>query len=140
MRTIFVIADADDEIDIANSLNPMEDWDGVEVPGMSANKMAILHMLLNDETYLDASSMYVEVSGNLDGGPQLFPVPPSLVERLMEIEDDIDVIAEELISTEDFEQEEWTLEQGEALLSDLVASARICVSESKSLFMWMSDL
>lgn len=139
MKTIFVIADEDDVIHIVNAGDPLEDWEGIEVNGINPSKMTMLHMLLTGDTYQEASSMYYATYSASEQGPWIFPIPTVVMEKLAEMEYELETIAEELISTEEFEEENWTLEQGEVLLSDLAASARISISEDKALFMWMSE-
>lgn len=140
MKTIFVIADADDAIDIVNSGDPLEDWEGIDINGVTPSKMTMLHMLLTGDTYQDASAMYYATYSASEQGPWIFPIPSVVIERLAEMEYELETIAEELITTEEFEEENWTLEQAEVLLSDLSASARISVSEERTLFMWMSEI
>lgn len=140
MKTIFVIADDDEAVSICQAAEPMEDWEGVELNGMDAGKMTMLHSLLTGDTFQDASSHYQAIYSGSEYGPWVFSIPRIVVERLATIEDEMEEVAEELAATEEFETGDWTLEQVEIVVSDLAASARICLEDEKKLFMWMGEM
>ena len=140
MKTIFVIGDREDAVAIGNAAEPMEDWQGIEVNGVDAAKMAMLHSLLTGDTFQDASSHYHSMYSASDYGPWIFPIPEIVLERLAELEDEMETVAEELAATEEFEAEGWSLEQVEIIVSDLTTLAKACLAEEKELFMWMGEM
>lgn len=136
---ICLIAAEDEELEaVGESINPLEQWSGVETPGLDTVKIATLHCLLTGET-LQASldvcePVYVGANQTL-----VVRIPDDSFGKLASLEESaLADVADELAATDEFEKQDWSAESVLALLTDLSELAQLAESQGQSLFAWIA--
>lgn len=136
---ICLIAAEDEELEaVGESINPLEEWSGVETPGLDTVKIATLHCLLTGET-LQASldvcePVYVGTNQTI-----VVRIPDDSFGKLASLEAQaLENVAEELAATDEFERQDWSAESLLALLTDLAELAQLAESQGQSLFAWIA--
>lgn len=133
-----IVAAEDDELAaIGESSCPLDQWSGIEAPGLDTVKIATLHCLLTGDTLQMALDRYEPVS--LTGSETLvLRVADEALERLAALDQDaIAEVAKELAATDEFEREEWHPDDVLALLTELAELAQLAESQGQALFVWM---
>jgi hypothetical protein len=133
-----VAADLDEAADIVGSEKPADDWKGFEARGIDQAKFAMLHALLSgqyfDEAQRDLGLLHVES----EEGPWLLRFPAASVKRLSEMEESaLDAVGEELAATEDFEEEDWPVEEVQKLVQQMAELAGTAMAQGKAVFLWI---
>jgi hypothetical protein len=137
-----VLAAEDDEIEaIGESLNPVEDWSGLQMRDVDTAKIATLHALLTGDLFDDAIAHYEPVYVSDTEGALVLRLADDLTERLAALDEDVlDDVAAELAATEEFEVAGWEDEAIAAMLADLADLARLAESQGQALLVWMHPL
>lgn len=135
--TVVVAADEDECASVGDSIQPLNEWSGIEIPGLDIPKVATLHCLLTGEqldSALDAyEPVYVSASNAI-----VLRVADAMTEKLASVEEEaIEAIAAELVATEDFERDHSDPEDVLDLLNELTGLAQIAESQGQILFVWM---
>jgi hypothetical protein len=136
------IAAEDDEIEaIGESLNPVEDWSGLQMRDVDTAKVATLHALLTGDLFDDAVAHYEPVYVSDAEGAVVLRLADELTERLAALDEEVlDDVAAELAATEEFEVAGWETEAIAAMLADLADLARLADSQGQALLLWMHPL
>ena len=136
------IAAEDDEIEaIGESLNPVEEWSGLQMRDVDPAKIATLHALLTGDLFDDAVAHYEPVYVSDAEGAVILRLADELTERLAALDEDrLDDVALELAATEEFEDAGWEDEAIAAMLADLAELARLAESQEQALLVWMHPL
>ena len=135
-----ICADEDELEDIALAEHPVDEWSGVEARDIDTAKLATLHCLLVDDGYEQALSAYEPVYAS-DEGVLVLRIPSELVEKLAELEEEaLEQVGEELAVTEEFEYNDWPVEEVQALVVQLGELARLAESQGQAMFVWMHPL
>lgn len=137
-----VSADEEDVAAIGQSQHPVVEWSGIEARDIDTAKIATLHCLLTGDGLEDAFQAYepVYIAGD-EGGPIVLRIPDAVMERLSGLEEDaIEMVAEELAATEEFEINNWPAEEVLSLVEELAALARLAESQDQAMFVWMHPL
>ena len=135
--TNIVAADEDEFVAVGESMRPMDEWSGIEAPGLDTEKITMLHCLVSGDEYGVALSLHEPVYV-AETGAIVLRVADSVVEKLAAYDDEaLAYLAEELAATEDFEIEAWAKEDVHALLSEIAGLARLADSQGQALFVWM---
>lgn len=138
--TNIVAAEEDEYAAIGEALRPIDEWSGIERRGIDTAKIAVLHCLLTGDELDQALSLYEPVYV-ADDGAVVLRIADETVERLATLDEDaLDLVAEELAATEEYEMEEWDAAEVQALVIDLADLARLADSQSQALFVWMHPL
>lgn len=138
--TNIVAADEDEFAAVGEAERPLDEWSGIERRGIDTAKIATLHCLLTGDEFEEALSHYEPVYVVEDGAVVL-RIADEVVERLAAFDDDaLDLIAEELAATEEYETEQWDPAEVQALVIDLAELARLAESQGQTLFVWMHPL
>jgi len=136
-----IIAADDDEVaDIGESLRPLDEWSGIERRGIDTAKIATLHCLLTGDEFDYAASLYepVYIGGE---GALVLRLADEVVAKLAALDEDaLDLVADELAATEEFEMEQWDFSDVQALVMDLGDLARLADSQGQAMFVWMHPL
>jgi hypothetical protein len=137
-----IVAAEEDEIEsIGESLNPIDEWSGIEMRDVDTAKIATLHCLLTGDLFDDAIGYYEPVYISAAEGALVLRLADEVMERLVELEDEaIDAVAAELAATEEFEYANWEDEAIAAMLMALAELARLAESQGQALFIWMHPL
>jgi hypothetical protein len=137
-----IVAAEEDEIEsIGESLNPIDEWSGIEMRDVDTAKIATLHCLLTGDLFDDAIGYYEPVYISAAEGALVLRLADEVMERLVELEDEaIDAVAAELAATEEFEYANWEDEAIAAMLMALAELARLAESQGQALFVWMHPL
>jgi hypothetical protein len=136
---ICILAAEDEELEaIGESINPLDEWSGIETPGLDTVKIATLHCLLTGET-LQASldvcePVYVGANQTI-----VVRIPDDSFEKLATLDEQaLEDVAGELAATDEFEKQEWSAESVLALLSELAELAQLAESQGQGLFVWIA--
>ena len=135
--TDLVIADRSEAEDIANSVAPLSQWNGLDAKGLNQVTFGTLLCILRDGRYdenvFDEFSIIAQVS---DDGAWVFDFPADFASRLIQInESEVSTIALEWLKTE--EMQNAGSEYAESFIRDLKILAKESTVQQKSLFMWM---
>ena len=136
---ICIIAAEDEELEaIGESINPLDEWSGIETPGFDTVKIATLHCLLTGETLQASLDVYEPV---YVGAAQtlVLRIPDDSFEKLATLDEQaLEDVAGELAATDEFEKQEWSAESVLALLSELAELAQLAESQGQALFAWIA--
>jgi len=134
-----LLAAEDDELEaIGESTNPLNEWSGIETPGLDTVKIATLHCLLTGDSLQSSLDIYEPVYVGASETIVLRISDDSL-EKLAILDDQALVsVASELTATEEFENDDWHADDVHALLTEIAGLAQLAESQGQALFVWMS--
>jgi len=134
-----LLAAEDDELEaIGESTNPLNEWSGIETPGLDTVKIATLHCLLTGDSLQSSLDIYEPVYVGASETIVLRISDDSL-EKLAILDDQVlGSVASELAATEEFENDDWHAEDVQALLTEIAGLAQLAESQGQALFVWMS--
>lgn len=135
-----VVAASEDEIpDIARSPSPLNEWSGVELPGLDTAKLATLHSLLTGDSLQMALDLYEPVFvAEGDGETLVLRVDGEMLEELALLDEEaLENVTGELAATEVYENEGVEPEDLQAVLSALSELAQLAESQDQALFVWI---
>ena len=135
--TVVVAAEEDECASVGDSIQPLNEWSGVELPGIDIPKIATLHCLLTGDLLGSALDTYepVYVSAN---NAIVLRIANEMLERLASLDEEaLEAIAAELVAAEDFENEHWDSEDVLNMLNELAELAQLAESQGQILFVWM---
>jgi hypothetical protein len=137
--TNIVIGDLSDAEAIGESLCPIDEWRGFEIKGIDLAKIAMLQAVLTGQTFDEAYDEYRPIVVISDEGPWVFRFPNAPLEKLAGLEEEaLEQVGEEWAATEELEESGYPVEEVQAVLEELSDLAKICVSQDKAMFIWMS--
>lgn len=137
--TNIVIGDLSDAEAIGESLCPIDEWRGFEIKGIDLAKIAMLQAVLTGQTFDEAYDEYRPIVAISDEGPWVFRFPNAPLEKLAGLEEEaLEQVGEELAATEEFEESGYPVEEVQAVLEELSDLAKVCISQNKAMFIWMS--
>jgi len=133
-----ILAAEDDELAaIGESACPLDQWSGIETPGLDTVKIAILHCLLTGDSLQAALDVYEPVYVSASETIVL-RISDNSLDKLASLGDEaLQNVADELAATEAFESEDWHVEDVRALLTELAELAQLAESQGQALFVWM---
>jgi hypothetical protein len=136
-----IVAAEEDEVEaIGESLQPLDEWSGIEMRDVGIPKIATLHCLLTGDAFDDAAALYEPIYLSAEGALVL-RLDDRLAERLAALEEDaLDAVAQELAATEEFEVAGWETESITEMLFSLADLARLAESQGQLLFAWLHPL
>ena len=138
--TNIVAAEEDEIVAVGESLHPLDEWSGIERRGIDTAKIATLHCLLTGDELEAALGIYEPVYVAEEGAVVL-QIVAAAVDRLASLDEDaLDLVAEELAATEEYEREQWDAEDVQAMVIDLAELARLAQSQDQVLLVWMHPL
>ena len=134
-----IIAAEDEELAaIGESTDPLNEWSGIETPGLDSVKIATLHCLLTGET-LQASLDVCQPVYVGAGQALVLRVPDDSFAKLATLDNEaLENVAGELAATDEFEKQNWSAESVLALLSELAELAQLAESQGQALFVWIA--
>ena len=132
--THIIAADAEDLAAIAVAAEPLTNWSGIEAAGFDTVKFALLHSLLTGDPLHIALERYQPICTVADETIVLH-LSDLLVERLASFDEDaLRDLATELAATQDFENEQWSVETVLGRLGELAELAQLAESQGQTLF------
>lgn len=138
--TNIIAAEEDEVVAIGESLRPVDEWSGIERRGVDTAKVATLHCLLTGDEFEQASGAYEPVYVGTEGAVVL-RIADEVTARLATLgEEALELVAEELAATEEYEMEQWDAAEVHALVMELADLARLADSQDQALFVWMHPL
>lgn len=138
--THIVAAHPDEVAAIGDSLQPLEEWSGIERRDIDTAKIATLHSLLTGDDLDQALYLYEPVYAGMEGALVL-RVADDVVEKLANLDEDaLSRVAEELSATEEFELEQWDADEIEDMVMELAELAQLAQSQEQNLFVWMHPM
>ena len=136
-----ICADEDELEDVALAEHPVEEWSGIEAREIDTAKLATLHCLLTGDDFEEALSVYEPAYATEDDGVLVLRIPDEVIERLAVLEEEaLEQVGEELAATEEFEVNDWPLEEVQGLVIQLGELARLAESQGQVIFVWMHPL
>ncbi len=136
--TNIVAAEEDEYTAIGESSCPLDEWSGIEAPGLDTVKVAILHCLLTGDPLQLALDLYEPVYVT-ESETVVLRIAEELLEKLAVLDEEaLENVASELAASEDFESEQWEADDVLAQLTDLADLAQLAESQGQALFVWMS--
>jgi hypothetical protein len=139
--TNIVAADEDELEAVGESLRPVDAWSGIERRELGPAKIATLHVLLTGDDFDLAASLCEPVYVSGSEGALVLRLADEVMNRLVELDEDaLDLVAEELAATEEFELEGWDPDEVQALVVDLADLARLAHAQDQKLFVWLHPL
>jgi hypothetical protein len=136
--TNIVAAEEDEFTAIGESSCPLDEWSGIEAPGLDTVKVAILHCLLTGDPLQLALDLYEPVYVT-ESETVVLRIAEELLEKLAVLDEEaLENVASELAASEDFESEQWEADDVLAQLTELADLAQLAESQGQALFVWMS--
>ena len=122
---------------VGESNAPLDEWSGIEVPGLDTAKFAMLHCLLTTDTLQVAldrcQPVYVSENETI-----VLRIADEVLEKLAAFDAEaLESVAIELAATDEFEKAEWSLEDVLGQLTELAELAQLAESQGQALFVWM---
>ncbi len=138
--TNIVAAEDDEFAAIGESQRPVEEWSGIERRGIDTAKIATLHCLLTGDEFEQALGAYEPVYVSAEGALVL-RITDEVLRHLVTLDEDVlELVAEELAATEEYELEQWEAKDVQALVMEIADLARLAESQGQVLFVWMHPL
>ncbi len=138
--TNIVAAEEDEYAAIGESLRPVDEWSGIERRGIDTAKIVTLHCLLTGDEFEEVVGAYEPVYFAEEGAVVL-RIADEVLQRLATLEEEaLDLVAEELAATEEYEMEQWEAEDVQEMVIELAELARLAESQGQALFVWMHPL
>jgi hypothetical protein len=133
-----LIAAEDDEFSaVGESPSPLDEWSGIETPGLDTVKFATLHCLLTGDTLQMALDRYQPVYISVNDTIVL-RIADEVLEKLATLDGDaLQAVASELVATEEFEREQWHVDDVLGQLTEMSELAQLAESQGQALFVWM---
>ncbi|MEI7614370.1 MAG: hypothetical protein WCK63_15830 [Betaproteobacteria bacterium] len=135
--TNVVAAEEDEFPAIGESSCPLDEWSGIDAPGLDTVKLAVLHAVLTGDLLQTALDLYEPVYVSVED-TQVLRVADELRDKLAGLgEEAMECVASELAATEEFEKSQWDSEGAHALLAALSELAQLSDSQGQVLFVWI---
>ena len=138
--TCVVAAEEDEYPDIAQSNSPLNEWSGIEAPGLDTTKVATLHSLLTGDPLQLALDLYepVFVTEGDEDETLVLRIEAELFEELTLLdEESLENVVAELMATDVYEHDGSDPEDVLTFLTALSELAQLAESQGQILFVWM---
>lgn len=137
--TFVVAAEEDEYPDVARSASPLNEWSGIEAPGLDTAKVATLHSLLTGDSLQTALDLYEPVFvAEGDEETIVLRVEDEMLEELALLDDEaLENVAGELAATEVYESEGVETDDLLDSLAALAELAQLAESQDQKLFVWI---
>ena len=133
--TRLIVAEDDEQAAIGETVQPLNDWSGIELPGFDTIRLATLHALLTGDSLQMALDLYEPVYVSADE-TMVLRLTDELHEALAELDEEAtEAVAGELAATEEFESELWQEEDVLDLLMAISELAQLAESQGQTLFL-----
>ena len=133
-----IIAAEDEESSfVGESSCPLDEWSGIDAPGLDTPKLAVLHSVLTGDLLQSSLDLYepVYVSEN---GTAVLRIADELFEKLLGLDEEVlETIASELAATEEFERAQWHEDDVLGFLMAVFELAQLAESQGQVLFVWI---
>lgn len=139
--THIVAADEDEFEAVSVSDDPASEWSGIALRDLNIPMIATLHSVLTGDLLDDAYTLYepshlCEIEGAI-----VLQLSAGLCDRLATIDEaTVELVADELLATEVFENAGWQEDKVTQLLGGLAGLAQIAESQGQVLFVTLQPL
>lgn len=125
--------------DVADAECPLNEWRGIDAPGVTPAMLALIQSVLTGEPLADAFDRCEPVAWG-EGGAAVLRLEEACVARLPDLDDEaLEQCAEELVVSEDFESAGWQFEEAYSLLEALRDLAEGMVDDGEVFFVWVRE-
>ena len=140
--TCVVAAEEDEYPDIAQSNSPLNEWSGIEAPGLDTTKVATLHSLLTGDPLQLALDLYEPIFvAEGDDETLVLRIEAELFEELTLLdEESLESVVDELMATDVYEHDGSDPENVLAFVTALSELAQLAESQGQTLFVWIKLL
>lgn len=139
--TNIIAAEEDELAAIAESLEPCGEWSGIALREFTIPKIVTLHCVLTGDLLDDAYALYEPGHLSEIEGAIVLRFSEELFDRLASLDEQaLEVVADELLATEEFEDAGWDAEEIGEMLNGLTDLARLAESQGQVLFAWLHPL
>ncbi|MBP8277324.1 MAG: hypothetical protein KAX55_10585 [Propionivibrio sp.] len=140
--TCVVAAEEDEYPDIAQSTSPLNEWSGIEAPGLDTTKVATLHSLLTGDPLQLALDLYEPIFvAEGDDETLVLRIEAELFEELTLLdEESLENVVDELMATDVYEHDGSDPEDVLAFVTALSELAQLAESQGQTLFVWIKLL
>jgi hypothetical protein len=139
--TQIIAADESDIEAIGESLNPADEWSGVERRDIDIPMLATLHSVLTGDLFDDALVLCEPIYISPSEGAFVIRLSDYVVERLATFDEDaLAAVAEELAGSQDYEMADFGADEINDWLLELAEIARPAHSEGHTFFAWLHPL
>lgn len=141
--TDIVVAKTSEAVEVLDSENPWEDFDGFDAKGLDEIKLCSLWQIVGNRPNDDGLITQFSVLAGIENecGPWVWQIPDELVELISAIRADaLEAVALQWSRTEEFKMDRlprWELEEVKNLLRNLVGVSNKAISSGKALLMWI---
>ena len=137
IMTNIIAAEEEEFTAIGESECPLDEWSGIEAPGLDTPKIATLHCLLTGDPMQRALDLYEPVYV-AESETIVLRVADELLEKLAALDEEtLENVAGELAASEEFEGDEWEPEDVQAQLTELAELAQLAESQGQVMFVWI---
>lgn len=139
--TQFIAAEEDEIEAVGESLNPIDEWSGLQMRDIDTAKIATMHSLLTGDLFDDAVAHYEPVYVSASEGAIVLRISDEFAGNLIRLDEEaVDTVAAELAATEEFEDTGWEADAIAAMLADLIDLARLAEAQDQALLVWLHPL
>ena len=138
IMTNIIAAEKDEFTAIGDSACPLDEWSGIEAPGLDTLKVATLHCLLTGDSMQRALDLCEPVYVS-ESETSVLRIADELLEKLAALDEDaLESVAGELAASEEFEADAWDPEDVLVQLTELADLAQLAESQGQNLFVWIA--
>jgi hypothetical protein len=135
--TNVLAAEEDEFLAVGESECPLDQWSGIDAPGLDSVKLAFLHALLTGDTLQSALDLYEPVYVS-ERETVVLRVADRVTEKLALLdEESLELVARELAATDEFEKGHWQEDDVLGLLNAIAELAQLAESQGQVLLVWI---
>lgn len=136
--THIIAAEEEECAAVGESNCPLDEWSGIEAPGLDTMKLAMLHCILTGDSLQMALDLYEPIYV-AESETVVLRIADACLDKLAGLEDfALEEVAGELAATEEYENEQRDAGDLLAHLIELTELAQLADSQGQVLFVWMS--
>ena len=134
-----VAAPAEQVQDVADAECPLDEWRGIDAPGVTPAMLAQISSALTGEALAEALDRCEPVAWG-ESGAVVLRLDATLGEHLLDCDEDVhERCAEELVASEAFEDAAWQAEEVFSMLAALQDLATLAADEGEVFFVWVRE-
>ena len=132
-----LVAEKGAEQSIADADCPLNEWRGIDAPGVTPVMLAVIHSVLTGDALPEALDRSEPVAWGA-GGAVVLRLDETLGTRLVDCDEDVlERCSEEIVVSEDFEGLGWQADEAYSLLSALRDLVAFADEEAEQLYVWL---
>jgi len=136
--THIIAAEEEECAAVGESNSPLDEWSGIEAPGLDTMKLAMLHCIFTGDSLQMALDLYEPIYV-AESETVMLRIADECLNKLAVLGDSaLEEVAGELVATEEYENDQRGAEDILAYLTELTELAQLADSQGQVLFVWMS--